>query len=545
MQIAENVEFGFTEQVKSNSGVRNPLGMSSNLGIQGNFTTGITSVTPRARYYTLWAYYYEHLRDDEIITYRNLERLFILSCLVHHDGDYSHPSLYSIINKTRFSDEWDEYDSFALDFDIAGQGYTYYKSQLEKFRCAWSRADEEIRTPLNRKLAESLNTVSEEAFERNEYSKEFIDDRLTHLCPCQEHEEEQEVLPRLLFGFLSKNGGEWDLDDEEFSDFMNGRLELEFDEDFDEEESIDPVEITRQRNLRRRNTLFLFLKIVSENQPEDTDDAIWNGVYFIQRNDESEIDFGELERCRKYWEYFHLNCYYVYCLEKLLLSLHEMIERNPNIKTEKMREEFESDELVEYVSDFLEVEVQTVEEALSAIEERNDRKRTWIESPVNEKILYDKISSSDSWREASALSVLLILLLKHRYELTEDRIRKYESDSMEGGRYVNQLDIDAVLGELSGETDIAEFAGDLMIKIKNRHRIRATSRFDDTGTKAWLFTEQDGRLSPSNQDGFRPRTRDNRWGSIETLLTDLNFVHTEDEKTVLTQRGEKWLSQIE
>lgn len=552
MQITEKAEFGFTEEIESKSGVENPLGMSSNLGIQSEFTRGITSQSRRARYYTLWAHYYENLRRDKIVTNKNLERLFILSCLEHHGGDAFHSRLNSIINKTRFDDEWDEYDSFTLDFEINGQGYGNYISQLRKLKCAWMVDDKMQTSPLNRKLAEALQPISDEVFERERYPKEFIGQELSHLCPCQEHEEEQEVLAKLLFGFFSKQDGEWDLDDDEFSEFMRGEVELEFEEAFDEDESIESMKV-RQRNLRRRNTLFLFLKIINESQPEDTprsiQNTIWNGMYFRQRDDETELEFGDLERSRQYWEYFILNSYYIYCLEELLLSLHTMINKNPRIEIERMKQEFGGEELVGMMFDILGDDVRTVGELLSVIEEQNGEKRTWIDSPVNEMSLKDGISSSDGWKEKSAYSLLMILLLKHRYELTEERVRSYKNESSGGGIYMNQLNIDSVLGRLDEEEDVKEFTKKLIIKIKNRHRVRTTSRFSDKdgtkGTRAWLFTEQEGRLSPSNQNGFNPRTRDNRWRSIKGLLVDLNFVHREDEKAVLTQRGEQWLNQIE
>lgn len=53
MQISENVEFGFTEKVPSDSRSLNPLGIQYHLGLQDELVPGITSVTKRIRYYTL------------------------------------------------------------------------------------------------------------------------------------------------------------------------------------------------------------------------------------------------------------------------------------------------------------------------------------------------------------------------------------------------------------------------------------------------------------------------------------------------------------
>ena len=44
---------------------------------------------------------------------------------------------------------------------------------------------------------------------------------------------------------------------------------------------------------------------------------IWDAIYFNQnRTNHTFIDFGRLDEIRKYWEFFQLNVYYVYVIEK-------------------------------------------------------------------------------------------------------------------------------------------------------------------------------------------------------------------------------------
>jgi hypothetical protein len=68
MQLSENISYNLLERVPSNSRVINPLGLQYHLDLQGQLVPGITSVTDRARYYTLQAWYYQHAYDEKLVT---------------------------------------------------------------------------------------------------------------------------------------------------------------------------------------------------------------------------------------------------------------------------------------------------------------------------------------------------------------------------------------------------------------------------------------------------------------------------------------------
>ena len=93
MNINGSSEIFWTKQIESSSIVIDPLGLWSHLNIQVDYVPGITSVTNRIRYYSLLSWYYENLFDKRILNHKDFERLFILICLSHHEGDYNHPSL--------------------------------------------------------------------------------------------------------------------------------------------------------------------------------------------------------------------------------------------------------------------------------------------------------------------------------------------------------------------------------------------------------------------------------------------------------------------
>jgi len=148
----------WTEKIPSNSRVSDPIGIQYHIKrLQARYVPGITSVTNRMRYYTLQAWFFQN-KSPQVQNPHKLERLFILSTLAHHKGDHSHDSIHHIFSKEYYKNNWNELDSFSLenDFAISGFGRTYYVSQLEVLRCAWSGMGATSITPLNEELASSI-----------------------------------------------------------------------------------------------------------------------------------------------------------------------------------------------------------------------------------------------------------------------------------------------------------------------------------------------------------------------------------------------------
>src|SRR5436309_2186885 len=211
----------WTEKIKSDSAVRDPLGLwTDHLEIQVEFTPGITSVTDRIRYYTNLAWYWKNLSDT--ISPAELEKIFILKCLSHHNGNSKNPHLGNVFNKTRFDGEWQQKSSFDLKFKINGFGKSYYNSQLEILRCAWTDfAGNAVLSPINDKLASSLSQLVPGDFERQTFSKDFLKNHFDGLCICDStsNKKEIDIMSKLFFGFFSLQNGDWDIDDSEFERF--------------------------------------------------------------------------------------------------------------------------------------------------------------------------------------------------------------------------------------------------------------------------------------------------------------------------------------
>ena len=194
MQIDENLSLSWSQRVPSNSQLRDPLGLwSHHLAIQEEFTPGITSVTQRARYYTILAFYYEKLFKNKVIDTRKFEKIFILSSLAHHDGNYSAPGLLHMYNNQKFARTWDDLESFDLNFEINGFGRVYYNRQLEVFRCAWTDELGRVQTSrINSKLSSALSTIDPEDFKKESFTKAKLKQLFNGFCVCQIHENELE-----------------------------------------------------------------------------------------------------------------------------------------------------------------------------------------------------------------------------------------------------------------------------------------------------------------------------------------------------------------
>lgn len=547
MQVSSDAIVGFSEKVPSDDRVLNPLGLSHHLEFQNRLVPGITSVTKRARYYTLQAWYYEHLYEQEVISPKDFERIFILACLAHHDGDSSHPALRHVHNKTRFDGTWDDTERFDLDFKITGDGRGYYVSQLETFRCAWTdQLGQERYTHLNQKLAGSID-LEPSLFAGREFTKQQLKRDFSNLCICNENSREIDVLSKLFFGFFSRTDHGWNLDRTEFEQFQTGDIKLAFDDELTDD-TRDPEEQTRQENLRRRNTLFLFLKIIGHVQPTDASRAIWDAVYFSQdRQSKEDIAFGSLDRARQYWEFFQLNVYYVYALESLLEVVQDLIRANHGITQQDLLVRFEDTAVREHIDATLGTSIETVADVPSSIEARNGSRITRLTDPVNESELFDRINSARNWQEKTAASLLMLQTLQLRYDLTPDYIRRQVGARNKKSPIRDDLDIHTFFSDLdsSHEDNVIGWLQGLVQKIKRRHLFEAASRLRSNNTRAWLFTEEDGQLFSARQRPFSASTRDNRWDSIESLLTDLNFIQRDGDHLVLTDRGEQWLQRID
>jgi hypothetical protein len=161
----------------------------------------------------------------------------------------------------KFINDWDQRDSFTLDFKIGGFGRVYYNRQMEVFRCVWTDASgEERRSKINKQLADTLSFLNPENFTLRSLSKDQLKEFFKGFCICciSKNPKEIDILSQLMFGFFSETDGTADIDNPEFSEFMDGNIDLEFADISPHKTGERPT--LKEQNSRRRNTLFLFLK---------------------------------------------------------------------------------------------------------------------------------------------------------------------------------------------------------------------------------------------------------------------------------------------
>jgi len=549
----------WSKRVESSSAVRDPLGLWGHLQIQVDFVPGITSVTDRIRYYTNLAWFWKHLSGK--INLGDFERIFILKCLSHHDGKArDNPHLDDIFNKTRFESGWNQRKVFDLEFTISGFGRSYYNSQLEVLRCAWTDFAGNVQlSRINDKLASCLDRLKPEDFLHKQFSKDFLKQRLNGFCVCdsETNAREVDIMSKLFFGFFSSQDGEWDIDEREYEDFLRGDLDLDFErtaQTTSPEIVLENVSLVRTDSLRRRNTLFLFLKMIDETHPpgriEDLRRTVWDATYFRQnRRTKRFIEFGRLERVRVYWEYFQLNVYYVFALEKTLNAIEILVKQHPGIEKDKLVDDLKRDVFTRAIAELLGASQKdlSVSELFKEVWRKNSADRTLLSSPINESTVYDELADAETPEEMLAFSLVMLVLLRKRYEMTDTSIRNYGTQERQLELYEDKLRIEKILGALleeSGERSLFEYLNLLIDQIVERHLLESAMRLSASGTTNWIFAEEEGCLTPARQDQLDIRARDNRWDSILHLLRDTQFV-VDSGSIGLTQRGTKWLRLIE
>jgi len=539
----ENHNVCWTEKVESTSSVRDPLGLWQHLNIQVDYIPGITSVTKRIRYYTLLCWYYQNLFDTRLLNHDDFERLFILTCLSHHNGDYRYPGLRHLFNIQRFKEQWKDIEEFKLDFEINGFARTYYNKQISNLRCCWTDfLGETHKSNINRDLANCLPSVNINFFKNSIFTKDLILSNLSDFCLCQRNEKEIELMSKIMFGFMKFQDNNWSIDEDRFNAFIhNAKIDFSFQGiEFDTEEVIES-DITKfhEMSQRRTNTLFMLLKIIHEVQPTSSDfkKAIYDALYF-KRNiyTQNQIDFGPLSKVVDYWELLQLNVYFVYTIEMILDIIQKIVRNNNGIKRTDIFSSCDSDKITQQIEKRIGEKIdQNI--TLGKMQQIVER----LSVSFNESNLFDSIYTSDDNEEILGDLVILLVLLRRRYRSISIEIKKT-------ARQRKQIDIEDRLFienlfhfiEKNTEMNVIFFLSLLFDWVIRRHLYESAVRFRQNNTKNWLFTEEDGGLFFSRSQLIDIYPRDNRWDSILSIMKDIEMIQGDSQYT-LTDKGVLWL----
>lgn len=554
---SEDYLLSWSKRVPPESRLLDPLGLGNHLTIQGEFTPGITSVTDRMRYFTNLAWYWQNFSNekdpDKRIGTKFFERTFIISCLAHHGGDSEYPGFFRVFGKSMFSKNWNEISNFELDFKISGQGKTYYNANLEKLGGAYTDDfGRIILTTVNSKLASCLS-LDKKLFYDKSFTKTNLKTKFGNFCICDSDKNptEEEIISKMFFGFVDSNKNDFDIDEKSFAEFMNKKINLDFDKD--QPLLTKSMEI-KQMGLKRRNTLFIFLKILHANDLQipvksiDLRRAMWDGIYFKQAAyDKSKIDFKKLENARRYWEYFQLNVYYVFVIEIILYVIIEIITKNPGILKNNLIKKISQKSTEKSFESLLDTKILTsdsLQKLQSVSWSKISSQESSLDDEINEATLYDYLEDSDSIEDDIAGSLVMLFFLQKRFQGTEQKIKDFKKSAKISRFIEDRLSIEYVLGKCNMQKPIFEFLEEMMVAIVNRHILEASIDFSERGTKNWIFAEEEGALYITRKKEYRIKAKDNRWSSILNLLTDAKFITIKNDLYTLTEKGRLWLSKI-
>jgi len=540
----ENHNVCWTEKVDSTSSVRDPLGLWQHLNIQVDYSPGITSVTNRIRYYTLLCWYYQNLFNSRLLNHDDFERLFILTCLSHHNGDYKYPGLKHLFNIQRFKEQWKDIEEFKLDFDINGFARTYYNKQVSNLRCCWTDFLGEIhKSNINRDLANCLPAININFFKNTIFTKDMILSNLTDFCMCQRNEKEIELMSKIMFGFIAFKDNDWLINEDNYNAFIqNAKIDFSFQSiEFDTEDVIGS-DITKfhQMSHRRRNTLFMFLKIIHEVQPASTDfkKVIYDALYFKKNfYTQNKIDFGPISKVVDYWELLQLNVYYVYVIEMILDIIQKIVRNNNGIKRKDIFSVCDPNKIMQQIESRI---GKKIDKSITLSKMQQIIKEGLIPT-LNESNIYDSISSLQDNEAILGNILIMLILLRWRYLSISIEIKKT-------ARQRKQIDIEDTLFienlfhfiEKNAEMDVLFFLSLLFDWVIRRHLYESAVRFRQNNTKNWLIVEEDGRLFFSRSQLIDISPRDNRWGSILSIMKDIEMVEG-DSQYKLTDKGVIWL----
>ena len=166
-----------------------------------------------------------------------------------------------------------------------------------------------------------------------------------------------------------------------------------------------------------------------------------------------------------------------------------------------------------------------------------------LDSFINESLIFDEINSKDHEQKIANIIIMLALVFR-RYSVIDTKIKDFAFSDKKSGFYSLFIKDIFKFIENHGEITIYGFLEYICDLIIRRHLFEATLRLYDSNTKNWLFTEDNGLLYSVGKK-IPLSTRDNRWNSIKSLLSDLNFIKETEEIIVPTQKGISWLKKIE
>lgn len=555
--------------------IRDPLQLAVFRYPEEYFISGIITQTERLRYYTFLTWAWNQIKNrnskfskNEI---RDLEKILSLSSASHHrETDDAPNGIRSRDTAKEFLQEneqviLDKFTNFGRK-NQEGWGNYYYKGSLKTLDLIWEDKDGKIMvSPAAEEITKIFSKYTkniENIIWSKSISKSDLD--LLHpICCCSLTKEEQNFWRMVFFGMTSseKNGlqiiPEKQLEISNPDDLSFEKFQIS--EDMIDDSDMDYL-ITDFGDIKeditaktmRTGSLLMILKIINDSKPttEKTPllQKIRDCIYYSQFQNKDSIDsiiFGKIDWYQKYWEVYVHNLYYIGIFEWTLSQIIEITQTNPlGIKINQLTNEIIPSKILDIFTEFgLDVDksdtIQIVYEKLTVL---FDNKKTTLNNNLNEHNLLIKIIQSQDATEGMGLTILLFLLCKYRYSFFDEKQLQILSYKHE--KFVNVSP--EYIYESSEKISITEFPKWIFKFVIKRHRHASAKKLLNSGTRAWLFTEEDDELFFNKEYWFNAY-RDGKWRNVLEILHDLGLVKKNSAEKLweITKDGEDWLKRIQ
>lgn len=578
-----DAEIVWTEKVKLNR-VLDPLQIYILRHPEDNFLQGITTQTPRLRYYSFLTWAWKNIKEKNLANspenkILDLEKVITLASANHHlKSDEKPIGIRNLKDAQEFLNSNDhiylkKLTSFGKK-NREGYGNYYYRGSLARLNVVGVEDGKIVVSPAGELISKAYSKTIE-SFESELWEKSFPKTKIQKMsdaCLCTLSDDEKKLWRNIFFGFakIGPTGTEIEntkLEQDKFHLPISVDLDfIELDEDSfmpeEIEEAINESEPLYNKNnkishtLLRSSTLFLLLKIVSEISPfyqhqflhQTIRDAFYYGEAYRSDGTIKEIDFGSLGIIREYWAVYVHNLYYISIFEKALHLVLINAQKNPlGISVDQIVKEIDFKKVLKILEkNGLTVSIEnTVDEMCSILYQHLPKGKSSLQTKPNEHLLPGLLKGSNDLNEGITNILLLFLLCRLRFsQFDKNQLQIF---SYKETRHVS-IKPDKVY-DATSKIALSEFPNWLFNFVKNQHRIATAKKFVNSGTQAWLFTEENGMIYFYGKKYDFSAYREAKWKETLELLMDMGLVEKKlvDSEIcwIISDEGKKWLKKIQ
>jgi len=179
-----------------------------------------------------------------------------------------------------------------------------------------------------------------------------------------------------------------------------------------------------------------------------------------------------------------------------------------------------------------------MEDLLEQLASRSPSKTNLRTRPNERECFMNGLQAETTEAEFANLLVLLCLL-KYRYShftKAQLEVLRYSEEKMQS-LTPTQFYKDVMRG------DIDLFLRRLLELLVDRHKLIASIKYE-SGTRFWLFTEEDGVLFHYGKPYDFRAYRESKWRNVVELLCDMGLIQKVGKALKISKMGRSWLQKI-